>query len=40
VVPRRGVLEIARVTSRTENEWLRNTIGEQEARSGHSAVGN
>ena len=37
---RRGVLQIARVTSRTEIEWLRKTIGELEAQSGHSVVGN
>ena len=37
---RRGVLQIARVTSRTEIEWLQKTIGEIEAQSGHSGVGN
>ena len=37
---RRGVLQIARVTSRTEIEWLRTTVGALEAQSGHSAVGN
>ena len=40
---RRGLLEIARVTSRTELEWLQRTIEELEeleVRSGHSSMGN
>ncbi|NUR62998.1 MAG: PadR family transcriptional regulator [Catenulispora sp.] len=37
---RRGVLEIARVTSRTELEWLRRTIGELEDEGEHAAVRN
>ncbi len=37
---RRGLLRIARVTSRTELEWLNATIGDLDARSGHAAVGN
>ncbi|ACU70456.1 transcriptional regulator, PadR-like family [Catenulispora acidiphila DSM 44928] len=37
---RRGVLEIARVTSRTELKWLDATIEELDELSGHSGVGN
>jgi DNA-binding PadR family transcriptional regulator len=40
---RRGVLEIARVTSRTELKWLKATLGELgelDVRSGHAAMGN
>jgi DNA-binding PadR family transcriptional regulator len=35
---RRGMLEIARVTSRTELEWLRTTIRELDDWDGHVAV--
>lgn len=37
---RRGVLEIARVTSRTELQWLKKTIGELEDKGGHVTVRN
>jgi DNA-binding PadR family transcriptional regulator len=37
---RRGVLEIARVTSRTELEWLNKTIGELDVQGGRAAMGN
>jgi DNA-binding PadR family transcriptional regulator len=35
---RRGVLEIARVTSRTELQWLRKTIGDLDAAAEQAAV--
>jgi DNA-binding PadR family transcriptional regulator len=35
---RRGVLEIARVTSRTELAWLKKTIGELDGEAGHATV--
>lgn len=37
---RRGVLEIARVTSSTELKWLNVTIGELDGQSAHANVGN
>ncbi|NUR27137.1 MAG: PadR family transcriptional regulator [Catenulispora sp.] len=36
---RRGVLEIARATSRAELAWLKQTIAELEARAGHETMG-
>ena len=37
---RRGMLQIARVTSRTEVEWLKKTIGELDGKTGGAHVGN